>query len=291
MQQANLRLPEDSLLAPDFNAQIVALLNTHTNLDDDWDLLEQAHALAEKEEFAKARRLVRQVLRHDPSNKTATLFLLEIEEDLIKHLRHLNQIEKHWHSELSKKKLLRPYLHRDPWIDERTKPYLELLANKAGTLVDLGRYNDALGTINQILKLDPLDHVHMHRLAIPISIFLEYFTHAQMLITRYAAQGINTHIILATSILTYKMGDYKQCAKLVMSLNNANMYLISHLLTNHFETPATSTYKPGSEDEALDVLTDFVFVIQSIPGFIHFVADTLASQNETGRCTYAQLKH
>ena len=199
-------------------------------------------------------------------------------------------MEHRWRNELSKKGLLRPAFHRDPWLDNHTKQYLELLANKVGLLIDLGRYSTALEVAQQILGLDPLDHVHIHRLAIPLTILLEKFMHAQMLITRFAEQGVDTYLVFATTLLTYKMGDYKQCAKLITSLGNANMYLISHLLASHLDVPDVAIYEPGSEEEALDVLSDFVFVLESTPSFLHFITDTLAAQNETGRCTYAQLK-
>ena len=144
------------------------------------------------------------------------------------------------------------------------------------TLMELGRYTEAIKQGEELLELCESDNLGIRYLIMGLYTVLEEFDKAEEIYKKY--HDDSTFMIFPLSIMYYKKGDYRKCKKVLEEIQESNKHLLSYLTGRKKFTKAredeielNGTYSWGSETEAYLVVKDYKYLLGTAPTFIEFI--------------------
>ena len=162
------------------------------------------------------------------------------------------------------------------WGLIETRPFMRTKHSYMLTLMELGRYTEAIKQGEELLELCESDNLGIRYLMMGLYTVLEKFAEAEELYNKYLYGS--TFMLFPLSIMYYKKGDYRKCKKILKEIQESNEYLLNYLTGRKKFTKAkedefelNGTYSWGSEAEAYLVVKDNKYLLGTVPTFIEFI--------------------
>jgi len=250
------------------------------NFDEDFlkiersdDLLFEAYEEPIKE---KAIKLAKQALEINPDNIDAENFITKFETNTIKKLKKYKETLDKEHSNLEKDDLFNKEYVGAFWGIIETRPYIRTKHCYMLTLIELGRYTEAIKQGEELLELCESDNLGIRYIITALYALLEKFEECEKIYNHY--EDGSAFMLFPLAIMFYKKGDYKKSKKFLKYIQENNVHLLEYLKQEKKFTrnkiakiEENGTYSWGSEAEAYFVVRDNKFLLETVPSFIEFV--------------------
>lgn len=230
------------------------------------ELLDEAY---EEISDSKAKKLAKQALEIWPDNIDAECFLADFEKNQIKRLKLYEDIVEKATKLLEKDNMFDEENIGHFWGILETRPYMRARNTKVSILDDLGRYSEAIGECEDLLKLCESDNLGIRYRLIGLYCMLEKFDKCEYLYKKYNEYSANMIFVMA--LMYFKKGDYKNSKKYLRKLNDCNEYVFG-ILNNDYELRGNvKYYGEGTIEEASIIVEDNLGLIGSTPSFITYM--------------------
>lgn len=225
---------------------------------------------------SKAIKLAKQALEINPDNIDAENFITKFEANTIKKLEKYKETLDKEHAKLQKQDTFNKENIGIFWGLIETRPYMRTKHSYMLTLMELGRYTEAIKQGEELLELCKSDNQGIRYLIIGLYTVLEKFEECENIYNKYLDDS--TFMLFPLSIMYYKKGDYRKSKKILKSIQENNEYILGYLKQEIKFTKAKidnieneGTYSWGSEAEAYLVVKDYKYLLETVPTFIEFV--------------------
>lgn len=225
---------------------------------------------------SKAIKLAKQALEINPNNIDAENFITKFETNTIKKLGRYKETLDKEQAKLEKEDLFNKENIGMFWGLIETRPYMRTKHSYMLTLMELGRYTEAVKQGEELLKLCESDNQGIRYLIMGLYAVLERFEECEKIYNSYLDNS--TFMLFTFSIMYYKKGDYRKAKKILKSIQENNEYILGYLKQEIKFTKAKidnieskGTYSWGSEAEAYLVVKDYKYLLETVPTFIEFV--------------------
>ncbi len=237
------------------------------------DLLFEAY---EEPVKSKAIKLAKKALEINPNNIDAENFITKFETNTIKKLKKYEETLNKEKANLEKEDFFNKENIGIFWGLIETRPYMRTKHSYMLTLMELGRYTEAIRQGEELLKLCESDNLGIRHLIIGLYTVLEKFAEAKEIYNKYSDDS--TFMLFPLSIMYYKKGDYRKCKKLLKEIQENNEYILNYLIGRKKFSKAkiedieiNGTYSWGSEAEAYFVVKDYKYLLETVPTFTEFI--------------------
>lgn len=237
------------------------------------DLLFEAY---EEPIKSKAIKLAKQALEINPDNIDAENFITKFETNTIKKLGKYKETLDKEQAKLEKEDFFNKENIGIFWGLMETRPYMRTKHSYMLTLMELGRYTEAIKQGEELLKLCESDNLGIRYLIMGLYTVLERFEECDKIYNKYSDDS--TFMLFPLSIMYYKKGDYKKCKKILKEIQENNEYLLNYLIGRKKFTKTkveyieiNGTYSWGSEEEAYFIAKDYKYLLETVPSFIEFI--------------------
>lgn len=233
------------------------------------ELLEEALEATSKN---KALKLAKEALEIYPDNIDAENLIVEFEENPIKKLKKYDIIIEKAAKLLEEQNMFNKENIGDFWLILETRPYMRARHNKITTLLELGRYSEAIKDCEELLKLCNSDNTGIRYILIGLYCILEKFEDCEKLFKRF--NDDSAFMLFPMAIMYFKKGNYKKAKEYLKKTEVQNEFILDFLLNENGEFlkgKMSDYYSYGSEEEAFLVISNLMYLIGSVPTFIVFI--------------------
>ncbi len=224
----------------------------------------------------KAIKLAKKALEINPDNIDAENFITKFETNTIKKLQKYGETLNKEKANLEKEGFFNEKNIGIFWGLIETRPFMRTKHSYMLTLMELGKYTEAIKQGEELLELCESDNLGIRYLMMGLYTVLEKFAEAEELYNKYLYDS--TFMLFPLSIMYYKKGDYRKCKKILKEIQENNEYLLNYLTGRNKFTKAkedeiglNGTYSWGSEAEAYFVVKDNTYLLGTVPTFIEFI--------------------
>lgn len=237
------------------------------------DLLFEAY---EEPIKSKAIKLAKQALEINPDNIDAENFITKFETNTIKKLGKYKETLDKEQAKLEKEDFFNKENIGIFWGLLETRPYMRTKHSYMLTLMELGRYTEAIKQGEELLKLCESDNLGIRYLIIGLYTVLEKFEECEKLYNKYSDD--TAFMLFPLAVMYYKRGDYRRCKKVLKEIQENNEYLLNYLIgrkkftkTKVEDIEINGTYSWGSEEEAYFIAKDYRYLLETVPTFTEFI--------------------
>ena len=224
----------------------------------------------------KAIKLAKQALEINPDNIDAENFITKFESNTIKKLQKYGETLIKDIANLEKQGFFNEENIGIFWGLIETRPFMRTKLSYMLTLMELGRYTEAIKQGEELLKLCESDNLGIRYLMMGLYTVLEKFDKAEEIYNKDSYDS--AFMLFPSSIMYYKKGDYRKCKKILKEIQKSNEHLLNYLTgrkkltkAKEAEIELNGTYSWGSEAEAYLVVKDNKYLLGTVPTFIEFI--------------------
>lgn len=217
------------------------------------------------------KKLAKKALKIYPDNIDAESLLASLEENPIKKITAYQKVVEKATKILEENDCFNEDNIGLFWGIIETRPYMRARHGKILALMDLGRYREAMKDCEDLLRLSESDNLGIRYLVMGLYGVLEEFERGEKLLKKYNEK--TSFMVLPMAIMYFKKGDYKKARKQLEILKEINPYIIETLETmdsSISENETAKHYSPGTLEEARIIISDFLYLLASVPAFILF---------------------
>lgn len=225
---------------------------------------------------SKAIKLAKQALEINPDNIDAENFITKFEVNTIKRLGKYKETLDKEQAKLEKEDFFNKENIGIFWGLIETRPYMRTKHSYMLTLMELGRYTEAIKQGEELLKLCESDNQGIRYLIMGLYVVLERFEECEKIYNKYSDDS--TFMLFPLAVMYYKKGDYRKCKKVLKEIQENNEYLLDYLIgikkfskAKIEDIEANGTYSWGSEAEAYLLAKDYKYLLETVPSFIEFI--------------------
>ena len=225
---------------------------------------------------SKAIKLANQALEINPDNIDAENFITKFETNTIKKLERYKETLDKEYTRLQKEDTFNKENIGIFWGLIETRPYMRTKHSYMLTLMELGRYTEAIKQGEELLELCENDNQGIRYLIMGLYTILEKFEECEKIYKRYSDDS--TFMLFPLSIMYYKKGDYKKSKKILKNIQENNEHILEYLKKKIRFTKSKieniedeGVYSWGSEAEAYFVVKDYKYLLETVPTFIEFI--------------------
>lgn len=225
---------------------------------------------------SKAIKLAKQALEINPDNIDAENFITKFETNTIKKLGKYKETLDKEQAKLEKEDFFNKENIGIFWGLIETRSYMRTKHSYMLTLMELGRYTEAIKQGEELLELCESDNLGVRYLIMGLYTVLERFEECEKIYNKYSDDS--TFMLFPLAVMYYKRGDYRKCKKVLKEIQENNKYLLDYLIGIKKFTKAKiedierdGTYSWGSESEAYLVAKDYKYLLETVPSFIEFI--------------------
>lgn len=237
------------------------------------DLLYEAY---EEPIKSKAIKLAKQALEINPDNIDAENFITKFETNTIKKLGKYKETLDKEQAKLEKEDFFNKENIGIFWGLMETRPYMRTKHSYMLTLMELGRYTEAIKQGEELLELCESDNLGVRYLIMGLYTVLEKFEECEKLYNKYSDD--TAFMLFPLAVMYYKRGDYRRCKKVLKEIQENNEYLLNYLIgrkkftkTKVEDIEINGTYSWGSEEEAYFIAKDYKYLLETVPTFTEFI--------------------
>ncbi|OUM68544.1 hypothetical protein PIROE2DRAFT_3679 [Piromyces sp. E2] len=238
-------------------------------------ILEEAYEATTKEEKIE---LAQSALEVYPDNIDAELYIASFEEDKFKKLSTLESIIEKAKTILENGNYFSEQYIGHFWGILETRPYMRAKHQKLLLFLDLERYSDALEESEELLKLCESDNLGIRYTLLGLYCYFERYEECEKLFNNYDESS--TRLLLPMAIMYYKQDNFEKSKEVLQEINENNPHLKQQLKrkdkTCLFEEAENLKYYSfGGKDEAILVVRELNYLLESVPEFLDFVEQSL----------------
>ncbi len=240
-----------------------------TPLDEAQELVYQAW---ETEDPQRCQELARQALAISADCADAYVILAEHAEDPQETIRLLEEGVRAGERALGPQ----PFAEREQqfWEDVFTRPYMRARAALADALWADGRYDEAIGHLEELLRLNPDDNMGLRYRLVSWYLQRQRTEDAGRLLERYDEDSAVW--CYSRALWRYQReGESPRARAALLEALASNIHVAAYLLAPATLPEAPASFKPGSPDEALVYLEDGLGAWAETEGAILWLRDTL----------------
>ena len=222
----------------------------------------------------KAIRLAKKALEINPDNIDAENFITKFESNTIKKLQKYEETLNKEKANLEKENFFNEENIGIFWGLIETRPFMRTKHNCMLTLMELGRYTEAIKQEEELLKLCESDNLGIRYLMIGLYTVLEKFEKAEELYNKYLYDS--AFMLFPLSIIYYTREIIESAKKYLKEIQESNKYLLNYLTGRKKFTKAkedeielNGTYSYRSE--AYLVVKNNKYLLGTVPTFIEFI--------------------
>lgn len=243
---------------------------TNTPLDDAYELLEKAEVAKTK---SQAIKLAKQAYETSSECFDAVLFLADMEENLIKKWKILNDGLEFEKNRLEKEK----YFDKDNighfYGIFETRPYIMGLYNKANFLIIDGKIKQARDICKEIIRLNEHDNTGARYLLMAIYAYLEEENDMLKLYKKYPEE--NLEMLFPLFVNYYKKGDDKKVKEYLDMINKANPNFIKFFkgTIKEGKNIPHGCYSIGDSSEVFMYIVEYGFLLVTMPTLKDYILE------------------
>lgn len=152
----------------------------------------------------------------------------------------------------------------------KTRPYMRTRNLYTRTLIELGRYKEALEHCKEMEKLSKNDNLGVRFTLIGLNTMFEEFDKVQEIYNYYGDDRLFMSLPLAISY--YNKADYRKCKSLLKKIDSYNHYIIDYITNengryNHIDEvfKNSDSYEFGTPEEVYFVFKDLSYLLATVP--------------------------
>lgn len=212
--------------------------------------------LASKPETTKSQALsyTKKALELEPDNLDARLKLIALENmyDPNKRLEELDKLIKKADEEYTKTNTFERYMGNF-WQFYETRPYMRVREAHVTTLIECGMMTEAIKECKEMMKLNKDDNLGIRYTLAPLYAYME---NEKSLVTLSKKSQKDSQVLLALSVLYYKLRDYDKAKEYLSKLAEVNKdtkkflrAVINDDTDSFYETEFDGGYRPWTIEE------------------------------------------
>jgi tetratricopeptide (TPR) repeat protein len=167
------------------------------------------------------------------------------------------------------------------WHMIESRPYMRALAGKSRALQAMGRLDDAIAVLQEMLRLNPGDNQGMRYVLIALLLETGDLDGAEALLHAYPDEGSATWLYSRALLKYWRDGNSPFSMRALANATVANPYVTPYLTGERPLPPAAPPfYSPGQESEANWLAQEQRAAWEQTPGAIDWLQDASARIND-----------
>jgi tetratricopeptide (TPR) repeat protein len=167
------------------------------------------------------------------------------------------------------------------WGVLETRPYMRARLGLAHSLWMAGSRDEAVGHLEDMLRLNPHDNQGVRYTLAGFLLFLDRDDDLDRLLRQYPDEGSAAWAYTRALLAFRRHGDTPEARRLLREAKRRNKHVPVYLLGDKFppaEPPGS--YSPGDESEALNYLGGFLAGWKSTPGAVAWLRESVVKKKE-----------
>jgi hypothetical protein len=167
------------------------------------------------------------------------------------------------------------------WGILETRPYMRARLGLALALWTAGRREEAVGHLQDMLRLNPGDNQGVRYTLAGFLLFLDRDDDLEKLLDKYPNEGMATWAYTRALLAFRRQGDTPEARRLLKAAKKANKHVPAYLLGEKFppaERPGY--YSPGAESEAQEYIGSFLAAWKGTPGAIAWLRASVPAKKK-----------
>lgn len=214
-----------------------------------------------------------------PQNIDAKLFLLSFEKNFINKLEKLNTLLEEETKKLENDGYFKKEYIGEFWLYLETRPYMKILYEKIKTLIELGRYKEAIAESEKMIKLCKHDNLGIRYILMGLYCILEDFKKFEKIYKKYNYDCMENNLMFA--FYNFKKGDYITAKEYILKLKKQNPFLLLLATDSQLEKNLNRIDEKFLDENTMDIymeesinfFLEYNFIFDNIPGFIKFISN------------------
>ena len=168
------------------------------------------------------------------------------------------------------------------WGLLETRPYMRAREGLANVLWTMGRREEAIQHLQDMLRLNPNDNQGIRYTLAGFLLFLDRDANLARLLEQFPEEE-SAAWDYTKALLAYRQhGDTPEARKLLKRAKKVNKHVVPYLAGEKFPSPELpGYYSPGDESEALNYISTFLGAWKSTPGAIAWLRANAKSAKKT----------
>ena len=165
------------------------------------------------------------------------------------------------------------------WLMLETRPYMRARLGLAHVLWTMGRRDEAVRHLQDLLRLNPGDNQGVRYTLASFLLSLDRDDDADQLLRQYPDEDSATWAYTRALLAFRRNGDTIESRRLLKAARKANKHVPAYLLGEKFPAARPPRYiSPGGEAEALEYIGSFMAAWKSTPGAVAWLRENAASK-------------
>jgi tetratricopeptide (TPR) repeat protein len=162
-----------------------------------------------------------------------------------------------------------------------TRPYLRARLGLAHSLWTAGRRDEAVGHLQDMLRLNPNDNQGVRYTLAGFLLFLDRDDDLARLLGQYPDEGSASWAYTKALLAFRQHGDTPEARQLLKEARKTNRHVPAYLVGEKFPpTERPGSYSPGDESEALNYIGSFLAAWKSTPGAVAWLRENVKEPKE-----------
>ena len=164
------------------------------------------------------------------------------------------------------------------WLALETRPYMRARLGLAHVLWTLGRRDEAVRHLQDLLRLNPGDNQGVRYTLAGFLLFLDRDDELDQLLAQYPDEASAAWAYTRALLAFRRQGDVIESRRLLKAARKSNKHVPAYLLGQKFPpSRQPSYYRPGDVSEALEYIGSFMAGWKSTPGAAAWLRANAAS--------------
>jgi tetratricopeptide (TPR) repeat protein len=167
------------------------------------------------------------------------------------------------------------------WGILETRPYMRARLGLALSLWTAGRRDEAVGHLQDMLRLNPNDNQGVRYTLAGFLLFLDRDDDLSRLLQQYPDEASAAWAYTRTLLAFRRDGDTVETRRLLKTARKANKHVPAYLLGEKFPPQEEPPYiRPGGESEAVEYVSGFLAGWKSTPGAIAWLRENVGKKKK-----------
>jgi tetratricopeptide (TPR) repeat protein len=167
------------------------------------------------------------------------------------------------------------------WGLLETRPYMRARLGLAHALWVMGRRDEAVGHLQEMLRLNPGDNQGIRYTLAGFLLFLDRDDDLERLLAQYPDEGSAAWAYTRALLALRRHGDTAEARQLLKQAQKANKHVPAYLLGEKLPSDRQpSFYSPGDDSEALEYVGSFMVGWKSTPGAIAWLRSNVQKRKK-----------
>jgi tetratricopeptide (TPR) repeat protein len=171
------------------------------------------------------------------------------------------------------------------WGILETRPYMRARLGLANSLWTVGRRQEAVEHLWDMLRLNPGDNQGVRYTLAGFLLFLDRDEDLARLLAQYPEEGSATWMYTKALLAFRQHGDTSQARRLLKEARKANKHVPDYVTGRKYPPEEPAYYSPGQESEAVSYVAGFLAAWKYTPGAVAWLRANEAKTGKRGKAS------